>query len=226
MNYRNIKKGRFIDRPNRFIAYVEVDGRAEVCHVKNTGRCRELLIPNADVFVQESENTSRKTRFDLISIIKGKRHINMDSQVPNKVFHEWLLKGNLFKDVILIRPESKYKNSRFDFYVETAHEKIFIEIKGVTLEKDNVVLFPDAPTERGIKHINELMECINDGYKAYLIFIIQMKDVLYFTPNAQTHKEFADALKLAERRGVNILAYDCLVGEKLIEVADEVEVRL
>lgn len=226
MKYKNIKKGKFIDRPNRFIANIEIDGKVEVCHVKNTGRCKELLIPDATVFVQEFDSPSRKTKFDLISVFKDGRHINIDSQVPNKVFHEWLLKGYLFGNITLIKPESKYKNSRFDFYVESGEDKVFIEIKGVTLEEDNVVLFPDAPTERGVKHINELIECIKEDYKAFIVFIVQMEDVTYFTPNCKTHQKFADALELAKSSGVNILAFDCKVEEGLIEISKKVEVRL
>ncbi len=225
MKYKNTKKGIFIERPNRFIAHVDIDGVTEICHVKNTGRCKELLLPGSVVYVEKSDNPNRKTGFDLISVIKGKRHINMDSQVPNKVVRDWLEKGNLFKDVTLIKPEAKYKNSRFDFYVETNKDKIFIEVKGVTLEENNIVLFPDAPTERGVKHINELIECLREGYKAYVIFVIQMKDVEYFTPNSVTHKEFADALKAAHNKGVEILALDCVVEEGFIEIDKKVEVR-
>lgn len=225
MKYKNIKKGIFIERPNRFIAHVEIDGATEICHVKNTGRCKELLLPGSVVYVEKSDNPNRKTGFDLISVIKGKRHINMDSQVPNKVVRDWLENGNLFKDVTLIKPEAKYKNSRFDFYVETEKDKIFIEVKGVTLEENNIVLFPDAPTERGVKHINELIECLREGYKAYVIFVIQMKDVDYFTPNSVTHKEFAEALKAAHNKGVEILALDCVVEEGFIEIDKKVEVR-
>lgn len=225
MKYKNTKKGIFIERPNRFIAHVDIDGVTEICHVKNTGRCKELLLPGSVVYVEKSNNPNRKTGFDLISVIKGKRHINMDSQVPNKVVRDWLEKGNLFKDVTLIKPEAKYKNSRFDFYVETNKDKIFIEVKGVTLEENNIVLFPDAPTERGVKHINELIECLREGYKAYVIFVIQMKDVEYFTPNSVTHKEFADALKAAHNKGVEILALDCVVEEGFIEIDKKVEVR-
>ena len=225
MKYKNIKKGIFIARPNRFIAHVEIDGVTEVCHVKNTGRCKELLLPGAVVYVQKSDNPNRKTGFDLISVIKGNRHINMDSQVPNKVVRDWLEKESLFKDVTLIKPESKYRNSRFDFYVETKKDKIFIEVKGVTLEENNVVLFPDAPTERGVRHINELIESLREGYKAYVIFVIQMKDVDYFTPNSVTHKEFAEVLKSAHNKGVEILALDCVVEEGFIEIDKKVEVR-
>ncbi|WP_160687269.1 DNA/RNA nuclease SfsA [Clostridium sp. C2-6-12] len=226
MKYENIIKGKFIERPNRFIAHVEVNGKIEICHVKNTGRCKELLISGVTVFLQENDNPKRKTKFSLIGVIKGDRIINIDSQIPNKVVHEWLLKGNLFKDVTLIKPEKTYKKSRFDFYVETKEKKIFIEVKGVTLEENNAVRFPDAPTERGVKHINELCDCIKEDYEAYIVFVIQMKGVSYFEPNDETHKEFGDALRRAKKLGVNIIAVDCEVGEDSIEIADYVEVRV
>ncbi len=226
MKYNNILKGKFISRPNRFIAYVEIDGNEEVCHVKNTGRCKELLTPNATVFIQKNDNPKRKTKFSLIGVIKGDRMINMDSQVTNKVVHEWILKGNLLKDVTLIKPETKYKNSRFDFYVETKKQKIFIEVKGVTLENDGIVKFPDAPTERGVKHLRELVDCVKEGYDAYVIFVIQMKDVVHFEPNVETHKEFGDTLKYAKENGVNIVAVDCLVDEDSINIRDYVNVIL
>lgn len=226
MKYENMTVGRFISRPNRFIANVEIDGIVEVCHVKNTGRCKELLIPNAIVYVQKNDTPNRKTKFSLIGVLKGNRKINIDSQVTNKVVMEWIQLGNLFEDVTFIKPECKYKNSRFDFYVETNNSKIFIEVKGATLEENGVVRFPDAPTERGVKHIHELVECINEGYKAYIIFVIQMKDVLYFTPNDFVHKEFGDALREAEKKGVNILAIDSEVTEDSIELRKYVEVKL
>lgn len=226
MIYNNIRKGKFIDRPNRFIANIEIGGTPEVCHVKNTGRCRELFTEGAMVFVQEFDSESRKTKYDLISVIKDKRHINVDSQIPNRVFHEWIRKGNLFDHITLIKPEARYKNSRFDFYIETEKDRIFVEVKGVTLEENNIVMFPDAPTDRGIKHINELMACRQEGYKAYIVFVIQMKSVDYFIPNAKTHEEFASALKIAGAKGVNILAFDCRVDENSIEISEEVEVRL
>ncbi|NSB17248.1 DNA/RNA nuclease SfsA [Clostridium beijerinckii] len=226
MKYNNILKGKFILRPNRFIAYVEIDGNEEVCHVKNTGRCKELLTPNATVFIQKNDNPKRKTKFSLIGVVKGDRMINMDSQVTNKVVHEWILKGNLLKDVTLIKPEAKYKNSRFDFYVETKHKKIFIEVKGVTLENNGIVKFPDAPTERGVKHLRELIGCVREGYDAYVIFVIQMKDVVHFEPNVETHKEFGDTLKYAKENGVNIVAVDCLVDEDSINIRDYVDVIL
>lgn len=224
MEYKNIKRARFIDRPNRFIANIEIDGSREVCHVKNTGRCRELLRPNAEIFVQESDNPKRSTRYDLISVYKGRRLINMDSQVPNKIFHEWLLKGNLFGSIKLIRPEYKYKNSRFDFYVETDEKKVLVEVKGVTLEEDGVVMFPDAPTERGLKHLNELMGSLDEGFEAYVVFVVQMEGVLYFTPNMKTHEAFGNTLRLAENKGVSLLAVDCEVTENSIALKNPVDI--
>jgi len=224
MKYDNILKGKFISRPNRFIAHIEINGKVEICHVKNTGRCKELLIPNARVFVQENNNPKRKTKFSLISVIKENKLINMDSQVPNKIVHEWISDGNLITDITLIKPESKYKSSRFDFYIETENRKAFIEVKGVTLENQGVVKFPDAPTERGVKHVKELCECVKEGYDAYIIFVVQMKNVLHFEPNVETHKEFAEALKEAKKQGVNILAVDCEVKEDGIKIMDYVKV--
>ncbi|HAQ42048.1 MAG TPA: DNA/RNA nuclease SfsA [Clostridiales bacterium] len=226
MKYNNIKASKFIDRPNRFIANIEIDGRSEVCHVKNTGRCRELLTDNASIFVQESDNPLRKTKYDLISVYKGHRLINMDSQAPNKVFHEWLKKGYLFENIKLIKPEYKYDKSRIDFYVEAEDRKILMEVKGVTLEENNVVMFPDAPTERGLKHINELARCLDEGYEAYVVFIVQMSSVSYFTPNNITHKEFGDALKRAEQKGVKLLALDCVVTKDTIEAENYVDIKL
>lgn len=226
MIYHNIKKAKFINRPNRFIANVEIDGKNEVCHVKNTGRCKELLTDNSIVFVQEFDSPKRKTKFDMISVYKGNMLVNIDSQVPNKVFHEWIIKSGFFENITLIKPEYKYKNSRFDFYIETLEKKIFIEVKGVTLEESGIALFPDAPTLRGLKHINELISSIDDGYEAYIFFIIQMKGVLYFTPNYITHKDFGDALKLAQKKGVKIVAIDCEVTENSIKTNEFVEVKL
>jgi len=224
MRYENIKQGKFISRPNRFIAYVEIDGKEEICHVKNTGRCRELLIPGTTVFVEESANPDRKTKYDLIAVYKGDLLINMDSQAPNKVMGEWL--SGFFEDITFIKPEAKYKNSRFDFYVETSDRKIFVEVKGVTLEENGVVLFPDAPTERGVKHLTELRECVKDGYEAYVFFVVQMEKADYFTPNRKTHPEFADALVNAEKAGVKIMCVNCRVGENAMEIKSFVKVRL
>ncbi len=176
MRYERIIKGTFQERPNRFIAYAEVAGKRELVHVKNTGRCAELLKPGAVIYMQESENTERKTKWDLICVEKGERLINMDSQIPNKVVQEWVEAGNLFEDVRLVRPETTYGNSRFDLYVEAGEaRKIFIEVKGVTLEENGVVRFPDAPSERAVKHLEELCKAVKDGFEAYVFFVIQMK---------------------------------------------------
>lgn len=226
MKYENIRRAKFISRPNRFIANIELDGRMEICHVKNTGRCKELLTYNADIFVQEFDSKIRKTNYDLISVYKGERLINMDSQVPNKVFGEWVKKSSMFENIKLIRPEQKYNNSRFDFYLKADDRKIFVEVKGVTLEEAGIVMFPDAPTERGLKHLNELSSCIDEGYEAYVVFIVQMKDVKYFTPNVKTHKEFADTLIEVRKKGVNIMALDCEVKEDSITAKDFVDIIL
>ncbi|NMA69118.1 MAG: DNA/RNA nuclease SfsA [Desulfitobacterium sp.] len=226
MFYTNIKEGRFISRPNRFIAHVEIEGQEEICHVKNTGRCKELLLPGAKVFLQESANPNRKTKFDLIGVYKGDLLVNIDSQVPNKVFREWLEKTNYIPHLTTIRPEYKYKNSRFDFYLEGDGKKILVEVKGVTLEEEGVALFPDAPTERGVRHIYELCEGREDGFEAYIVFIIQMKGIKYFIPNVKTHPAFGEALKYATARGVNVLALDCLVTEDSITADQFIEVRV
>ena len=224
MKYERIETGFFLERPNRFIAYIEIAGQKEAVHVKNTGRCAELLQPGATVYVQKADNPERKTQWDLIGVKKGKRMINMDSQIPNKVVEEWIRKGNLFPDATLIKPETTYKQSRFDLYLEEGERKIFIEVKGVTLEQDGVVKFPDAPTERGVKHLNELCEAVKDGYEAYVFFVIQMKGVKYFTPNMKTHAAFGEALRNVQEQGVHILAYDCKVTKDSIEIGQEVPV--
>ncbi len=215
-----------MDRPNRFIAHVEIGGKVETVHVKNTGRCRELLVPGGRVYLEESDNLSRKTRYDLIKVWKGDRLVNMDSQAPNKVVQEFIEQGKLFKDVNRLKPETTYGKSRFDFYVEAGDEKIFIEVKGVTLEEDGEVRFPDAPSERAVKHVEELVAAKRDGYQVYVIFVIQMENVKHFTPNDRTHKAFGDALRKAAAAGVQVLAYECLVTEDGLEISKEVEVRL
>jgi len=226
MTYSNIYTAKFLSRPNRFTAHIEIDGKPEIAHVKNTGRCKELLVENATVFVQKSNNPCRKTQYDLIGVLKGERMINMDSQIPNKVFGEWAVKSGFFGSLTLIKAEKTFGSSRFDYYLETENKKIFVEVKGVTLEEDGVVLFPDAPTERGVKHINELCSCIDAGYRAYIFFIIQMDDVKYFTPNRKTHPQFADALEAAAKKGVGIYALDCKVTETSIDADKFVEVKL
>lgn len=212
-----------MSRPNRFIAEVEIDGEVKVCHVKNTGRCRELLIKGVRVILERSDNPNRRTEYDLVAVYKGDKLINIDSQAPNAVFGEWLRAGG-FGEVTLIKPECFYKNSRFDFYVETKDKKIFIEVKGVTLEENGVVLFPDAPTERGVKHLTELSEAVGDGYEAYVYFVVQMNDCRYFTPNKKTHPEFAEALRLARDSGVNVRAVKCNVTEEELKIKTDVVV--
>ena len=226
MNYKQIIEGRFISRPNRFIAYVDIAGQTEKVHVKNTGRCRELLTQQATVYLEKSENEARSTAYDLVAVKKGERMINMDSNAPNKAVGEWLLKKELFPDLTGVWAEKKYKNSRFDFYVETEQEKIFLEVKGVTLEKENGAYFPDAPSERAIKHVEELIEAIKEGYKSYIVFVIQMKDIDFFSPNRETHPAFAQVLEKAAAAGVKILAYDCLVTPDRMEIKDPVPVIL
>lgn len=226
MQYENIEKAVFLSRPNRFIAHIEIAGRKEISHVKNTGRCKELLLPGASVLVQRASGLKRKTKYDLIGVYKGNRLVNMDSQVPNKVFYEWAISGDFFDNIALVKPEHRYRNSRFDFYIETGGRQILVEVKGVTLEENGVALFPDAPTERGVKHVTELCQAVNDGYEAYLFFIIQMKDVRYFSPNLQTHPAFAEALINAHQQGVKIMAIDCEVKPDAIAARNWVEVRL
>ena len=226
MYYERIVEAVFLKRPNRFIAHVLYNGNEEVVHVKNTGRCAELLQPGATVYLQESDNLERKTKWDLIAVKKGDRMVNMDSQIPNYAVKEWLEAGKLFENIKLIRPEKTYKNSRFDLYVEYDNKKAFIEVKGVTLEQNGVVRFPDAPSERAVKHLEELIEATKEGYEAYVFFVIQMKGVHYFTPNRNTHPEFADALIRAAKAGVHVIAYDCNVTENSIFVNEEVPVIL
>ena len=226
MIYNRMVPGTFLERPNRFIAYVEIEGRKETVHVKNTGRCAELLQTGVRVYLQESENPGRKTKWDLIAVEKGSRMVNMDSQIPNKVVKEWLEAGHLFENITRIQPEFTYGNSRFDLYVEADGKRIFIEVKGVTLEQDGVVRFPDAPSDRAVKHVEELKAAVKEGYEAYVFFVIQMKDVRYFTPNMDTHPAFGEALRDAARAGVHVLAYDCEVSSDRIAIADIVPVVL
>ena len=227
MKYKSIVKGKFIERPNRFIAKVEIEGVTETVYVKNTGRCRELLVKGATVYLEKSDNPLRKTQYDLISVFKNnKTLINMDSQIPNAVTEEWLKKGNIFSKNALIRREVTHNKSRFDFYIEEEKRKIFLEVKGCTLETDGIARFPDAPTQRGVKHINELIDCISEGYEAYILFVIQMKGINHFEPNDTTHKAFGDALRQAEKSGVKILAYDCIVTPNSIDIDKEIKVKL
>ena len=224
MKYQNMKQGIFIKRPNRFLAHVKIDEEIEIVHVKNTGRCAELLQTGVTVYLQPSTNPERKTKWDLIAVEKENRIINMDSQIPNVVVKEWLEKGNLFENIRLIRPEYAYGKSRFDLYVEADGKKILIEIKGVTLEKEGRVLFPDAPSERAVKHIKELQCAVKEGYEAYVFFVVQMKDVQYFMPNTDAQPKFCETLLEAAKNGVNVLAYDCYVEKDSIEIGEKVPV--
>lgn len=226
MKYENTMPAVFMDRPNRFIAHVQLGDCAETVHVKNTGRCKELLVPGAEVILERSSNPSRKTKYDIICVNKAGRLINMDSQIPNRAAEEWLKSGGLFPEEIEVFREKTYGNSRFDLYVESKQRKAFIEVKGVTLEQDNVARFPDAPTLRGIKHMEELIRCQQDGYEAYLLFVIQMKGIVRFEPNWETHREFGETLVRAANAGVHILARDCAVTENSIELRDAVPVCL
>ena len=226
MRYTNVSRGRFLERPNRFLARVEMEGQEVLCHVKNTGRCRELLNPGAVVYLQKSDNPNRKTGYDLIAVEKGEMLINMDSQIPNYVAAEWLRKGSLFPEGANIQMEKRYGNSRFDIYAEAGERKAFLEVKGVTLEVEGQARFPDAPTERGVKHVRELMGCVQDGYEAYLLFVIQMTGIQSFAPNWDTHPAFGSALQEAAQAGVQILAYDCQVRPDEIVLDQPVPVLL
>ncbi len=231
MKYSNVINGRFISRPNRFIAQVEIDGKNETVHVKNTGRCKELLIPGATVYLAKAQNPERKTQYDLIGVEKPRADkpalsVNMDSQAANDAAAEWLKKGNLFPKRANIRREVRYGNSRFDFCIEYEDKTAFLEVKGVTLEQDGIALFPDAPTERGVKHINELIACTQAGHEAYILFVVQMKEITALRPNDSTHKAFGDALRQAAKAGVQILAADCRITPDTMEIDSMIQVEL
>ncbi len=225
MEYGKMAEGRFLSRPNRFIARVEINGKEEICHVKNTGRCRELLPEGAQVWCAVADDPNRKTKFDLITVKKGERLINMDSQAPNRAAKEWLETGGLGA-VTELRPETAHGDSRFDFSFLLDGRKCFLEVKGVTLEKDGICAFPDAPTTRGVKHLQGLREAAGEGYGAFVLFVIQMKNVKYLHPNDATDPAFGNALREAARAGVQILAVDCAVTENTMTICDPVEVRL
>ncbi len=215
MKYKHIVKARFLSRPNRFIARVLLDGKEETVHVKNTGRCKELLTKHAVVYLEKSENPARRTAYDLVAVEKKREAdtllINMDSTLPNAVAAEWLPTSGLFSPMASIKREVTFGKSRFDLYIEDGERHAFIEVKGVTLEKDGVAYFPDAPTERGVKHLYELAEAVKQGYEGYLLFVVQMKGICEVRPNDKTHPAFGDALRAAEQTGVGLLAVDCLV---------------
>ncbi len=225
MRYENMVPGIFRARPNRFIAHIEIKGQLEVCHVKNTGRCRELLPAGATVWCQHWDNPSRKTKYDLITVQKGHRLINMDSQAPNTAAKEWLLAGGL-GEISELKPEYTHGDSRFDFSFVKDGRRCFLEVKGVTLENDGVCAFPDAPTERGTKHLQGLTRLAEEGYGAYVLFVIQMADVAYLHPNDATDPNFGKALREAAAAGVQILAMDCAVTVDTMTIDKEVPVVL
>lgn len=225
MRYPNMIPGVFLSRPNRFIARVEIDGQTETVHVKNTGRCRELLPAGAEVWCQRSDNPNRKTKYDLITVRKGERLINMDSQAPNTAAGEWLRAGGL-GEIEDLKAETFHGDSRFDFSFTKDGKRCFLEVKGVTLENDGVCAFPDAPTERGTKHLRGLAEAAKEGYGAYVLFVIQMADVKYLHPNDATDPAFGIALREAASSGVTVLAMDCAVTEDTLELRLPVLVRL
>ena len=225
MQYTNMVPGVFVARPNRFIAHVEIDGQTEICHVNNTGRCKELLPPGAKVWCQRSDNPNRKTKYDLIAVEKGERLINMDSQAPNAAAGQWLADGGLGQ-ITDLRAEVKMGDSRFDFSFQKDGKICFLEVKGVTLEDDGVCAFPDAPTQRGAKHLRELARLSQEGYGAYALFVIQMADVKYLQPNDATDPQFGQALRQAAAAGVTVLAMDCAVTESAMDIRLPVLIKL
>lgn len=226
MRYPNVHKARFLSRPNRFVANCEMGGEILTVHVKNTGRCRELLVPGAEVWLTKSDNPARKTAFDLVAVQKGGRLVNMDAQAPNAVFGEFARAGGFLPALQSARAEVRYGASRFDFCLESGGKPHFVEVKGVTLEENGVVRFPDAPTERGVKHLKELQAAAAAGYGAHAVFVIQMEEVAYFTPNDRTHAAFGAALREAARNGVQVHAFWCRVTPDSLAIAGAVPVVL
>lgn len=228
MKYKNVISAIFIERPNRFIAICDINGETVKAHVRNTGRCRELLIRGAKVYLEKADQEKRKTGYTLIAVEKGDRLVNIDSMAPNKVVSETLQTGKLHLSdlgkLTIIKAEKQYRDSRFDFYLETSTKKVLVEVKGVTLEENNMALFPDAPTERGVKHIKELIKATAEGYEAYIIFIVQIKGVSAFYPNIRTHLEFGEELKRALESGVHILCFDTYIEKDSITLGDPVPV--
>lgn len=226
MRYEQIRQAIFRNRPNRFIAEVEISGRMERVHVKNTGRCRELLVPGCTVYLEKGQNPHRKTPYDLVAVEKGTLLINMDSQAPNKVFAEWARSGEFRRDLTLLRPETVWGSSRFDFYWEAGDEKGFVEVKGCTLEENGAAMFPDAPTERGVKHLRELAAASREGYSCAVCFVVQMKGCHVFRPNEATHPEFAATLREVAQDGVRVMAMDCIVTRDSLTIDASISVEL
>ena len=225
MQYKTMVSGQFLSRPNRFIAHVKIGGKTEICHVKNTGRCRELLQPGVAVYCLDALSPTRKTRYDLIAVQKGSRLINMDSQAPNAAVKQWLQSGGL-GEISELKPESRHGDSRFDFSFIKDGIPCFLEVKGVTLEQDGVCAFPDAPTTRGTKHLRHLADLARQGYGTYVLFVIQMEDVVYLHPNTATDPAFSSALKEAAKEGVHLLAMDCAVTPDSMVLRSPVPIRL
>lgn len=226
MRYGTVLSGYFVERPNRFIALVDTAGGRQVCHVKNTGRCRELLVPGATVYLERAENPDRKTAYDLIAVEKGNLLINMDAQAPNRVFREWAAAGGFAPDIIAVRPEYVYGASRIDFCLETARGLHLVEVKGVTLEENGHARFPDAPTERGVRHIHELQTAVGLGLEATLFFVVQMEGMKDVAPNDATHPAFGAALRAAANVGVHVRAFDCTVTPDSAVIRREIPVLL
>lgn len=228
MNYSNTTEGIFLSRPNRFLANALIHGQETLCHVKNTGRCRELLQPGARLLLEHHDNPNRRTQYSVFGVYKGDTLVNMDSQAPNQAAYEWAVRGadGLFGPIRMVKREKTYGNSRFDLYMETEERRIYMEVKGVTLEQNGVARFPDAPTERGVKHVEELAACRQDGYEACLLFVIQMKGISHVEPNWTTHAAFGEALCRASEAGVKLLAYDCIVTENSMELDQPLPVIL
>ena len=226
MRYGTVIPGRFVDRPNRFVAHVDTAEGLQTVHVKNTGRCRELLLPGAAVYLERGTNPNRKTLYDLIAVEKGERLINMDAQAPNRVFGEWALSGGFLPEITAVRPEYTYGASRLDFCLETRSGPHLVEVKGVTLEEGGAAFFPDAPTERGVKHIRELQRAAEAGWGATLFFVVQMEHILSVSPNDETHPAFGAALREAAERGVRVCAWDCAVTPESIAIRRPVPVIL
>ena len=226
MRYENVTTGRFICRPNRFVAHVQVEGEAVACHVKNTGRCRELFVPGARVVLSKSPNPLRKMAYDVIAVYKGDRLVNIDSQAPNRVFREWAEAGGFLPGIGLIRPEYAYGRSRLDFYVEAGARRCLIEVKGVTLETDGHARFPDAPTQWGARHMEELAQAVWEGFECYAVFVIQMGGMRCFSANDATDPAFARALYDAVQKGVHVAAYGCLVAQDSLAMGEPVPVLL
>ena len=227
MQYAHVRPAVFQARPNRFVARVLLDGKEETVHVKNTGRCRELLVPGARVYLAEGDNPARKTRYDLVAVEKGELLVNLDSQAPNKVFAQWAGSGGFRPGLTLLRPETTWGNSRFDFYWEdAAGQRGFVEVKGVTLEEEGHVRFPDAPTLRGVKHLEELVRARAEGYDAAVCFVVQMEGMVDFAPNDATHPAFGAALRRAAAAGVTVLAMECAVTPESLAIRRSIPVRL